>query len=691
MTYDDALAKAKRARELGDPDLELGFLKKAKELKASQPIEEAPTPEAAPPATGFHPWDSAVNFYDTEMNKVRHPELREDNGPLVTDKNAGLLTQSLEASKNFIGRTPAALKAGLATQLHLAKEGYRGLAKGTVGVAQALDDLSGTTEMRRLRGSDFKYQDIYDNIADWKKEEPVPYFDAIANFGGEMLPNTLATAGLMNPVSKLFMKTAAAEASPVYSKVASAIKQGLVSGGVSGGLMPVQEGDAGRGYNIAGGTVLGGTMGALQGTGSVALKYAKDLANLTGLPLLANKAASATKLVADDIIGRLGINRARATAERAANVPVEHPVLLTKGSTAGNTGDLELAAYERMSRNSYPAQWTERDEAANALRRGYLASHEEPQQVIDILKALRNETTLPMKESLYSIPSLTELDTTMPWTAKMLTESGRAGSGSSLVIDDALAALKTSPSMTTPIQKLIGVNRDLAHALNPATRPAKAFKSASLEDTKAFSNEALTDMNIQLDEATGGRWNEYLTAHKSLSKVPNELEAIQEINKKLGASATPAPAGTPSVEADDIRSILEKEAERHFGTRLTPEKQDMYNMVADDAAREVTYRRLPTSGTKKDIGEVHKTIQNLEGPLIGFRSPVLGAARGLSSTVAKKTDEAFNLMMQDPAEYSRAISAALRERLPVGMMSRIQDAKRVAAATAAAVNLTSRD
>lgn len=451
---------------------------------------------------------------------------------------------------------------------------------------------------------------------------------------GEMVPGALS--GVLSTIPVAGAGTAIATRSiPYLSATMRALQpiiEGATSGAVSSGVMPSTK-EGGQLDQALTGALIGGAIPSVTTPLSGAVSFIKQMLTKGG-----QNERAANKLV--ELLGKeRGFSTLR-TAESAA----PDPIIGTEHTIPALTNDLDLMAIQKGLRNEFPAEYIGHEQINEALRRKFLSSKVPDDFEIAAALQNRDDIALPMKRALTGEPDIEALNS----------ELG-IRQGASLPGTDEYKTISFVKKLTegdtklNDLQKLIAARDQIKRSLD---NPSTLIESATPDQAVAMQQLDLIDG--ELDRVTSGGWSNYLRKYSDMSEPVNEARAMRQIGDKLEE--------VPNLTARNVTAALRKYQDSSFGPNLSASTQQDMERLVDDLAMQERPLVIKATGSDTQMNQRLHALSALEGPLLGFRNPLLGALRGMQVLGQSGTKRALKDLLIDPEHYAQYMSKALKER-----------------------------
>lgn len=467
------------------------------------------------------------------------------------------------------------------------------------------------------------------------------------------------------------MSTGRAAATTTAAKAAdmgTRMVGGAVTGGASAALVEPDSATSGAvigalvppGFKLVGKT--GEAIGALirpltaSGQGKIVADVLKQYANDPQAALAALKAAAQQQLV-----------------------PGSAPL------TAAVTGDVGLSGLTRTLQNTsndFAGELTNRITNQNAARTAALEGIAGNKGKVAVAQQARDAATDAMRESALQRAGTLDANAIAAQIEGMLANPNNAGSTTRAGLQRALGQIRDIAGESGQIdaRALYEIRKDLGLAMQGELqgdagnlRYARgalsdvqnvfddAIEAASRRPATAPGTElALAGSNVALPGAAGGTpatsWRDYLSKYSELSKPINQMEALQDVLKRV-QTGTPDTQGNLMLSGAKLNQILKNEGDE-LAKQLTPEQmQQLRNLAADLNASYLALNAGKATGSN--------TVQNLaQDQLLQTTLGRLGNSQAVQTTLG-------NLLK---LPYVRA-NQSIQQRLGEALLDPVQAAR----------------
>lgn len=457
-----------------------------------------------------------------------------------------------------------------------------------------------------------------------------PLTNAVGKFGGEIVA-TLPVGGALSAP----LKVAAARgfAPRVLAPLADAVSTSGMSAGTTKGVASMAS-------RVVGGAVTGGASAALVDPDSAAISAAISallppafkVAGMTGEAFAAFVrpffASGQQKIVADVLKQYASDPEAALAALKAAREVVPGSLPLT----AAASGDVGLAGLTRTMQNAsgdFVGELTQRTAAQNAARTAALENIAGNIGKVDIAKATRDSATGAMREGVLNRAGNMDATGILGQIDALAANPNNAGRISQQALqsvrdqvarnvgEDGLINARALYALRKDINdvlggKLQGEAGNMRYASGQLTAVKGVFDDALDAASRRTAQAPGTALKAPgADVATPGTaasgqlatsWRDYLAKYTELSKPINQMEALQDVMKRV-QTGTVDTQGNLLLSTAKLNQILKNEGS-DLAKKLTPEQlQQLRNLAADLNASQLAM----TAG--KAVGS--NTVQNL--------------------------------------------------------------------------------
>ncbi len=517
-------------------------------------------------------------------------------------------------------------------------------------LASSFDKLAGTNEGGRVQAMNESGK------ADFDKQYGDSSAASVGRFGGQLLATLPVGGAIAAPVKALANAGFATRAlAPVADAIATG---GMRADGLTGA--------AGLAARSAGGAVTGGAMAGMinpddAGTGAAigavlpgALKLAGTAANAAMGAVRPFFKAGQERIVSD-ILKQHANNPQAALAEiRALNevVPGSMP------TTAAAAGDVGLSGLQRTMQNASPefaAELTNRTTAQNAARTEALEGIAGTTGKVTTAKAERDAATGAMREDVLNRAGNIDAQGLLSGIDNLLADPNNAGRISqqalSSIKDQLTGAIGGSGSIDA--RALYALRKDINDVLSGKLQGEAGnlrYASGQLNTVKGMFDDAIDQASRRAApsgstammpfkavpateaQAAGMRgageaqpvasWKDYLTTYAGMSKPINQMEALQEVLKRVQTGSTDT-AGNLMLSPSKLNQILKNDG-ADLAKQLDPEQlQILRNIAADMNAGQLAMNAGKATGSNsiQNFAQDQLLRQSL-GNLVGGSTPV---------------------------------------------------------------------
>jgi len=239
-------------------------------------------------------------------------------------------------------------------------------------------------------------------------------------------------------------------------------------------------------------------------------------------------------------------------------------------------------------------------------------------------KAARDAETTPMRETAFVNAQIAQPARVISKIDEILASP----KGKRIATRDALTTLKTQLEGVTDAESLYSVRQNIGDMLSGKV----SGETANLKLAKSQLIEVRKELDNAIEAAAPG-FKAYLARYRDLSKPINQMEVIQEIQKRSALAAPDPTTGREFLSQARFRQRLNKAKETGDFDELNPKQQETLNAVAADldlgAAIQGSLLRSPGSDTfqnlssatilssmvGKNSANVHPIVQTLVRPM----------------------------------------------------------------------------
>lgn len=572
---------------------------------------------------------------------------------------------------------------------------------GALWLAKGFDKLAGTHEGERVQSMNDAGQ---------------------AEFNSKYGDSTAAKVGRVGGQIAITLPVGGAIAAPVKSLagagVAPAVMTPVADAIATGGMRAAgAKGAAGLAARTVGGAVNGGATAALvdpdsAGAGAVigaAMPGAFKAAGMAG-----NGIAGAVRpffAAGQDKIAAYILKQYAADPNAALAALKAMGVELVPGSmptTAAAAGDVGLAGLMRTLQNASPEftnELTGRAAAQNAARTNLMEGIAGNAGKVATAKAERDAATDAMRESVLNRAGNIESGGILGSIDRMLSDPNNAGR----IAQQALSNVRdqvakfTAEDGTIPARALYALRKDindvlggklqgeagnLRHAsgqltsvkglfddaIDSASRSVKPSNGTAVVPYKApLATEAQAAAMRAEDAASQPMtsWKDYLAKYTELSKPINQMEALQDVLKRV-QTGTADTQGNLLLSAAKLNQILKNEGQELSKT-LTPEQlQALRNLASDLNASQLAMNagKATGSNTVQNLAQDQFLRQALGS--VGGTSPVrmtLGnLLRPIYSRANQDIQQKLGDLLLNPAAAAKALEKASQTSVPMSAL-----------------------
>lgn len=451
----------------------------------------------------------------------------------------------------------------------------------------------------------------------------------------EMLPGMSSAAIASTPVGA--GTNALARAGIPYLsrsiKALAPIIEGAAGGAVAGGTMPSTT-EEGQAEGAKTGAMIGAGIPTVTRPLGASLGFLRDLITKGGH----------TRNAADFILEAVGPKDIEPLVAKVKAGAEPDPILGTEHTTAAIAEDPRLAALQKGVQFRYP-EFAQKERANDILRRDYLRDLKPSEADINMLLNERDVNTRPLRQALSGNPDIEALASELEFRqGKELTGTGRYN-----VLSDMVRALRGDNTLSN-LEAGLKIRENTAKALSG--RPGSFLRDAPAED--AFTMEQLNLIDDELNRATGGEFGNYNRAFSRYSEPVDEARALTNIVDKALESEK------SNLNPDSLSRHIRKFGSSPFGPNLSAATEQNLSHLADDIAKEAYPHRFVGERAGHEMAAKLEALQQLEGPLMGFHTPIFGAMKIANILGRSGRERALKDMLVDPQKFSTAMTEAVR-------------------------------
>lgn len=484
----------------------------------------------------------------------------------------------------------------------------------------------------------------------------LPVGGVLAKAGGKALsfvPQSVAARfePVLQAIGSSGFSTGRAAATTTAGKAAdigTRMVGGAVTGGTSAALVDPDSGTAGA--------VIGGLM-------PPAFKAAGITGDAFAALVRPFFASGQQKIVADVLKQYANDPQAALAALKQARevIPGSAPL------TAAASGDVGLAGLTRTLQNAsgdFAGDLTQRMTAQNAARTAAMEQIGGTKAAVDLAKGARNAATDTMRESVLERAGTLDANAITAQIERMMADPKNAGATTRAGLQRALGQVREIAGETGQIdaRALYEIRKDIGLAMNGKLQGDAGnlrFARGTLDKVQSVFDDAIeaaSRRQVTPAQGTATGWRDYLAKYSELSKPINQMEALQDVLKRVQTGSVDT-QGNLLLSAAKLNNILKTEGD-DLAKLLTPEQfQQLRNLAADLNASQLAMNAGKASGSN--------TVQNLAGDrLLQSALGNVGGSQALQTTLG-------NLLR---LPYSRA-NQSIQQRLGEALLDPQQAAK----------------
>lgn len=350
-------------------------------------------------------------------------------------------------------------------------------------------------------------------------------------------------------------------------------------------------------------------------------------------------------------------------------------------TAAQATGDLDLAGLELASRTGAAPQWGQFERARNQALYNALKNSTSTGDFLRDLESARERTTSPLRfEALseaqqfpgsrmvagergtqavpeYAAPVLDAL------TAVRSGESGRTSAVQSVV--NHVYGEIMRPGQPISAAQLYGLRKELAEKLDRPLAMSDELGAAA-KASAAMTKKIIQGIDDALDNASNGKFSQYLDEYHKASKPVDSARAEQNILQSF--ENAPLIGGTPEITAHKLNRAIEQYGTNEYGPTLSSSaQQKLADLLAYQRQAEDVTRSLKKGGTMGGGSQTAMSVAATTAGKVG-KSILDSTPGGIGTTILKDIEaskdsalkDEMRRLLQDPSAAAEAIRAALQ-------------------------------
>lgn len=525
-----------------------------------------------------------------------------------------------------------------------------------------------------------------------------PTINATGKLGGEIVA-TLPVGGVVSAPLK------AAAARGLVPRALAPLADAVSTSGMRAGTA---TGAANMAARIAGGATTGGVSAALvdpdSGTSGAVIGAlmppAFKAAGMTGDAFAALVrpffASGQQKIVADVLKQYASDPQAALAALKAARevVPGSTPL------TAAASGDVGLAGLTRTMQSAskdFADDLAQRTTAQNAARTAALENIAGNTGKIGSAKAARDAATDAMRESVLTRAGNVDATGILGQIDALAANPNNAGRIAQQALQNVRdqVARNVAEDGTINARALYALRKDINDVLGGKLQGEAGnlrYASGQLNAVKGLFDDAIDaasrrtaqapgtalttpGANVALPGAAAGQpvtsWRDYLAKYTELSKPINQMEALQDVMKRVQTGTTDT-QGNLLLSAAKLNQILKSEG-GDLAKKLTPEQlQQLRNLAADLNASQLAMNvgRATGSNTVQNLAN-DRLLQSALGN-VGASQPVQMSLSNLLRLPYSRANQAIQQRLGDalmnPQEAARLLEQAQASGVPLSQL-----------------------
>lgn len=444
------------------------------------------------------------------------------------------------------------------------------------------------------------------------KAENKSYADAnpISNGTGSFASDLIVTAPVGGVVANGVRAVAPAFAA---TKVGTNLLNAVASSGVHGGGLASRS--AGSAISAGASSVVVDPEQAWTGAiiGGLTPGFFK-LAGVTGDSLgalIRPFFASGQQKIVGDVL------RQYANDPQAAIAALQKAREVVPGSaptTAAAAGDVGLSGLTRTLQSANPefaSEWANRSTAQNVARTNYLQDLAGTPGKVAVAKEARNSATNSLREDVLASAGSFNVNPLIRAIDQRLANPNNAGQTAQNAltrIRDQLASASKDGAINA--RALYEIRKDAGLAMNGKL----SGDASNLKYAKGVLNEVQADFDNAIEKAAkqvpkapnspNPSWGGYLDKYSAMSKPINQMEALQDVMKRVQTGTVDA-QGNPVMSAAKLNNILKNEGAELARSLTKDQLQALRNLAADLNAANLSINSGRSVGSN--------TVQNLAG------------------------------------------------------------------------------
>ena len=355
--------------------------------------------------------------------------------------------------------------------------------------------------------------------------------------------------------------------------------------------------------------------------------------------------------IVTDAISRFAENPTAAWNNIRSSSPIIEGSMPSTIAASGDTGLAGLGRTMQSSSPQYANELTALNTAQNQARTSAMEGIAGNTGKIDIAKAARDEITDPMRDYVLSNAKHIETKRLVSEIESLMSKPDNAGELAQSALGNVRKSLlRIGENGAIDPRSLYAIRKDIndviSGKLSGEAGNAK-FASKQLIGVKNIIDDAIDNASRQSGLAKAGEaapiWKQYLNTYTEQSKPINQMEALDNLFKRIQTGTTDT-HGSLVLSPAKLNNILKNESS-DLSKNLTPEQFDLVRKLSAD---------LNASNLSQNAGKSvgSNTVQNLAGnqALTGLIGDKLGGSvmsRSLAGRLLKLPYGSADKMMKD--------------------------------------------
>jgi hypothetical protein len=325
--------------------------------------------------------------------------------------------------------------------------------------------------------------------------------------------------------------------------------------------------------------------------------------------------------------------------------------------TAGPASrDIGMLALEKARRAAEPGRFGQRLSEQNAARQTLLDSIAGTKADIERAATLRGNETRALREAAFAASRSANVDR----VTAAIDDTMRSPAGKREAVGAAMTWLRGLVDGETDPARLYSTRKDIGDAMTGKYGGDKGFILARKE--LGAVREVLDEV---IEDAAPG-FRAYLSRYRELSKPINQMEVLQEIQRRSRLAAPDVVTGRDFLSQAKFRNAVERATQSGDLDVLTPQQSSTLRAVAADldmgAAIGSASLRAPGSDTFQNMS-VASVISAAWGRNVRLPQPIQSLARPFSF-LYRQPDERINEILTDAMLDPKLAEMLLRRATP---------------------------